>query len=468
VETSDILECVRKYLVFGVVSLVLLLAAISGTSVSVAFPTIISSFNTSLVLAGWVMGANQVAVAVTTALAGKVSDILGRKRTFMLFLLLFALGSLLCALAPNVELLILFRFIQGIGGGGFLPSAAGIVAEEFRGARQQAIGLFSSIFPIGMIIGPNLGGWMTDALGWRSVFWLNIPIVIVALIAAAVMIRPGQRGKSSIDVPGAALFATALLTFMVALSMIGNGAMPGALMAVLFIASIVFMVLFIRRESKVKDPIIDLDILKKRQFLAANMFTFIQGVCVIGIFTFIPLYAVSVYNMTTLESGLILTPRSVASILASTVTSFSLLKWGYRRPLLFSTAGVGVSLILLGLEPANTVILGIHLSGAVLLLIIMGLSGLAMGPGGPAANNACIELMPERVSTIIGIRNMFQTAGCALGTVVATLVLHNSGDVASGFHNLYFGLSIVMFLTIPLIFIMPSSARDLPATNKTK
>ena len=136
--------------------------------------------------------------------------------------------------------------------------------------------------------------------------------------------------------------------------------------------------------------------------------------------------------------------------------------------MLLGTAAVGLSLILLGIEPTGTVILGLPLSSSVLLLIIMGLSGLGMGISAPAANNACIELMPERVATIIGIRSMFRTAGGAIGIVVASLVLHSSGDMAFGFRLLYFGLAIVMFLTIPLIFAVPSSARALPATSKTK
>jgi MFS family permease len=135
--------------------------------------------------------------------------------------------------------------------------------------------------------------------------------------------------------------------------------------------------------------------------------------------------------------------------------------------MLLGTIVVGLCLILLGLELTGTVILGIHLSSTVILLLIMGLTGLAIGACAPAASNACIELMPERVSTIIGIRNMFQSAGGAVGTVVATLVLHHSGNMASGFRVLYFALAVIMFAIIPLVFLMPSGARDLPATNKT-
>ena len=122
----------------------------------------------------------QIASTIVMPLVGKLSDIIGRKLTFILCLLMYILGSFLSAIAPTIEVLIIARFIQAIGGGGFMPSAVGIAAEEFPESRQKAIGLFSSIFPIGQILGPNLGGWLVSILGWKSVFWINIPFVLAA------------------------------------------------------------------------------------------------------------------------------------------------------------------------------------------------------------------------------------------------------------------------------------------------
>ncbi|MBN1685166.1 MAG: MFS transporter, partial [Spirochaetales bacterium] len=166
----------RRYIVFGVVGLSLLLASISHSSASVAFPVIMSDLNTTLVLAGWILTAYQLVQTIVMPLAGKLSEIFSRRASFVAYALLFTVGSILCALAPNVYLLIGARVIQAIGGGGFMPCAAGIVSDEFPEARQRYIGLFSSIFPVGAIIGPNIGGWMVEALGWRSVFWLNVPL----------------------------------------------------------------------------------------------------------------------------------------------------------------------------------------------------------------------------------------------------------------------------------------------------
>lgn len=457
-----------RYLVFAAVSLVLLLSAMSGTAVAVAFPVITSSFNASLILAGWVLSIYQLVSTVTMPLAGKTSDAFGRKFTFMLSLALFTLGSLLCALAPNIQLLIFFRVIQGIGGGGFMPSAAGIVADQFPRSRQQALGLFTSVLPIGQIVGPNLGGWMTGVFGWRSVFWFNIPLSVVALIAAALLLQPGQKGERHIDLIGTGLFAASLFALLTGFSELGNGgtAQSRALVGLLFAASIGLMIAFVRHESRIKDPIIDLEVLREKPFVAANIYNFVYGACVLGVLSFVPLYAVSVYNMSILQSGLILTPRSIGMLLASTVTSVFLVRWGYRWPMLIGTAAIVLSLVLLSIESPGASLLGMQWSSMALLLGIMSLSGLGMGVSAPAANNACIELMPDRVATITGIRGMFRQSGAAVSIAITSLVLHSVGDMARGFYIVFLGLAGAMLITIPTIFAMPSTAEVLPSTKK--
>ncbi len=341
-----------KYLVFTVTSLSFLLVAISGTTVSVAFPIITSSFNASLILAGWVLSINQLAATAIMPLAGKAGDIFGGKLTFLISIAVFTIGSLLGAIAPNIEFLIAARFIQAIGLGSFLPLGTAIVSDQFPDSRQQAIGLFTSIMPIGMIIGPNIGGWLVDAFGWRSVFWLNIPLGVIVFIASFFLLKPGKKEKGQLDLAGAGLFTGSLSAFLIALSDIGSNPSRSSwlLPGLLFAAAIVLMLIFIRREGRIENPIIDLQLLKKRPFLAANIFNLLYGASVLGIMSFIPLYATSLYGMSTLESGLILTPRSVGTMAASIVTSISLPKWGYRWPMLTGTGIMVLSLFLLGIE----------------------------------------------------------------------------------------------------------------------
>ena len=196
-----------RYFVFAVCSLSFLLVSISGTSVSVAFPDIMASFNASLVLAGWVLSVNQLAATAIMPLAGKAGDIFGAKRLFLISIAVFTIGSLLSALASNIQFLIGARFIQALGAGGFLPLATVIVSDQFPNSRQQVIGLFSSIMPIGMIIGPNIGGWLVEAYGWQSIFWMNIPLGVAVFIATFFLLKTGKSEGGQLDLTGAGLFS---------------------------------------------------------------------------------------------------------------------------------------------------------------------------------------------------------------------------------------------------------------------
>jgi EmrB/QacA subfamily drug resistance transporter len=455
---------VTKYLVFGLVSMTLLLGSIGGTSVSVAFPVIMGAFNTTLIVAGLVLSVNQLIGTVAMPVTGKASDIFGRKLVFIVSLSLFTIGSLLCALAPNIGTLIFFRAIQAIGMGGLMPGAAGIVADYFPNSRQQMIGLFTSIFPIGQIIGPNLGGWLVESFGWRAIFWINVPLGIAVLVASAWLLRKEPRKEMSLDLAGTGLLSGSLFALMAGLSELGNqdGGTPLPLIAILFAASIGFMILFVLHERKAKNPVIDMAVLTKKPFLAANIYNFIYGACVLGVSSLIPLYGVSIYSLSTLQSGLILTPRSVGMILMSTVTSVSLVRWGYRWPMIFGTVTALASLLLLGFEFTSIDIAGVHLGSMALLFVFMSLLGLGIGTSAPAANNACIELMPDRVATIVGIRGMFRQCGGAVSIAVATLVLHSAKNMASGFHIVFFGSFLLIALSIPCIFLMPRSCLASP------
>lgn len=440
------------------------MVAISGTAISVAFPLITSSFGVSLVVAGWVLTIFQLVATVSMPLAGKAGDIFGVKTVFLVALLSFTLGSLFCAIAPNIELLIFFRAIQGIGAGSFLPVATSIAAREFPGSRQQAIGMFTSIFPIGQIIGPNLGGWLVEAFGWRSVFWCNVPLGIVALIASIFLLGKDEREKGQMDLLGAGLLTASLFAFLAGLGQIGNG---GAKVAsgMLFVATGVMITTFVWYERRAKAPIIDLEVLRDRPFVAANIYNFVLGACVMGVMAFIPLYAVSVHGMTVFQSGFILTPRSVGMIAASTITSMFLVRWGYRQPMLIGTILMMVNLILLAASAVGLGTVWWHVNSVALVSGIMLFAGVGMGISAPAANNACIELMPDRVATITGVRGMFRQIGGAVSIAVTSIVLQRVGDMARGFFIVFTGLAVIMLVTLPAIFIMPASPKDAPSTQ---
>src|SRR5579884_381245 len=157
-----------RYLVFGASSVALLMSSIDATIVATALPTMTRELATSITWSSWAVTAYLLGQTVAMPLAGKLSDSLGRRRMFLAYVATFTLASLACGLALNVYVLIVFRFIQALGGGGFMPSAMGVVSDNFGRDRDRAIGLFSSVFPLGAMLGPALGGFLVGYWSWRG------------------------------------------------------------------------------------------------------------------------------------------------------------------------------------------------------------------------------------------------------------------------------------------------------------
>jgi MFS family permease len=201
---------------------------------------------------------------------------------------------------------------------------------------------------------------------------------------------------------------------------------------------------------------LDIALLRSKPFVAANVLNLIIGAGVIGVFAFIPLYATSVYKLSTLMSGMILTPRSLGTITASALTSFLLRRLGYRWPMVTGLVIIAAANILLAPGLQLSSVFGIHLGivGTISLLVLA--SGIGAGIALPASNNACIELMPERVATIVGLRGMFRTLGGALGVSFVTLILHLSSNPARGFSIAFVSFGIGLMCGIPLVFLMPA------------
>jgi MFS family permease len=173
--------------------------------------------------------------------------------------------------------------------------------------------------------------------------------------------------------------------------------------------------------------------------------------------------------MTVFQSGVLLTPRSIGMMVASTVTSFSLVKWGYRKPILLGTLTVAAMLLLLSFQSQSVGSLGVGgmwLTTAPLLFVLVGFCGIGHGVATPAANNACIELMPDKVATITGLRGMFRNIGSTLGIAVSTLILNVIPDQQRAFQVVFFAPVILLLLTLPTIFIMPASPNISPISKR--
>jgi len=453
----------RRYLIFVTAALGLLMSSIDTTVVAVAFPNFVKDLGTNVIWAGWTISIYLLAVTTALPLAGSLSDTFGRKKVFLISLILFTASSLACGLAPNIYSLVAFRFLQGIGGGGFLPTASGIVSDQFPENRERAIGLFTSIFAIGSIIGPNLGGWIVAQYSWRYVFYINLPIGVALIVLIKILIRDSKviSGRR-IDFVGASLFSGAILFLMLGLNFMGESLSAFSLLfaAVFLVLSICLSFFFFRQEKKASNPIVDIALLKSKPFLAANLYNVIFGVGAISIFSFVPLYATSVHKLSTLMSGVILTPRSLGVIPASAITSFLLSRWGYRWPMVLGLTIISLSTILMGQGLELWRMMGIHLGIVEILSFLVLVSGIGGGIANPASNNACIELMPEKVVAITGLRSMFKTVGAALGISLITFILHVSSNPGNGFRIIFISFGLGLLFAVPLVFLMPTGKKE--------
>lgn len=447
-----------RSLAFANISLGILMAALDVTMVAVAFPHLTRDLGANILWSGWTLSIYALAMTMVMPLAGKLSDSLGHKRIFLFSMVLFTGSSALCGLAPNIYILIFLRFFQGIGGGSFLPSATGIVSELFPENRQRYIGLLSSVFPIGGIIGPNLAGWIVERYSWRYIFYINVPIGIILLLVGWLFFTGTKRAdRLRINYRGAAIFMGGIFSLMLGLNGIAEfrGVLARILAAACIFAGIALIVGFVRQQRKSSDPILDTTLLQSKPFLAANLLNMLLGITSFGIFSFTPLYAVSVYGLSPLGSGMILTPRSAAGIAAAALTSFALSRWGYRRPMIWGICVGSITTIALG---QGLVIFG-WVDGIIgkvpFLALLMLVSGIGMGIMMPPSNNACIELMPDKVATITGLRGMFRTVGGILGISSITMILHLSSDPVKGFWIAFTSFGIGMLLGLPLIYMMP-------------
>lgn len=459
---------IRRYVIFGTISLALLMSAMSMTAVIVALPEIATGLNTPLIWVGWIITSFQLAQSVAMPLSGRLSEQFGQKRVFIIAAAIFGLSALGAGLSSNIAMLIILRVIMAAGGGAFMPSAAGIVSELFPRHRAQAIGLFGSIFPIGGILGPNLGGFLVHQFSWRWAFLMNVPVAGAVVVLAWLLIPQARHdAKQHLDILGAMLFVSGILSFMLGLTLLGaDYGLPLAAIWGLLVLSVVLLLIFWRHEVRTVQPIIDVEILQMRPFIASNIYNILFGVTVFGLFSFMPLFAVTEYGFNTLMSGVVLTGRSIAMIVVSAVTSLFLLRRvGYHPLLIGGLLLVAGSVFALSTGAKDVSLLGLPISNFWLLTGMLALGGTGMGFANPAANNAGMELLPSKVSSIIGLRGMFRSLGGVLSTTIIFFFLAGYADKGQGLREIFLILSFLTLLAIPIVFMMPTG-REKPLTRK--
>ncbi len=443
-----------KWLVFSIVSLGLFMSAIDATVVATALPSLSRALHAPIDWTSWSLIAYTLGLAVSMPVAGRLSDQLGRRRVFLVAAAVFTVASLLCGLAVNIAMLIVLRFVQGIGGGAFVPSASGLIVEAFGGHRTRALGMMSGIFPLGALVGPIIGGVLLTDFTWRSIFFINVPIG-VALIALGTRYLPRSKPVGgSADLVGAAEVAGCLLGAVLAVTKLGSEhvGVTDPSFVVPALASIACGAAFIRRAHRVESPLIPLHLMRRRVFLVMNGLNLVWGACAIGFGALIPLYAEERYGLTPIAAGTLLTARAVAEIVVAVAVTISLRRIGYRLPMIvgFSLLAAGTALVVVR-PPVLGAYGWLALSAAV--------TGLGIGASAPSANNASLELAPDDIGAISGLRGMFRQSGAILGVALATSFVARSASQTVSLGRAFEAIGVCLALCTPLIFLTRDAMR---------
>jgi EmrB/QacA subfamily drug resistance transporter len=334
----------KRPFVLAAVMLAMFMGAIEATIISTAMPSIVGDLG-GFSLYSWVFSAYLLMNAVTVLIYGKLSDIFGRKPVITFGIILFLIGSILCGFSQSMIQLIIFRLIQGLGAGAVLPMATTIVGDIYtKEERAKIQGYLSSVWGISAISGPAIGGILVELVSWRYVFWINIPLGILAIVGLWLYLHENvEKTKPDIDYKGALLLTISISSLMFILVEGGVHIPWTSFSAMGIIAiSILFFYLFVRQEKIANDPMMPFDIWKVRSILVANGVSLTTGIMLIGISSFLPAFVQGVMERSATVAGFTLTAMSIGWPIASTVAGRLLLKIGYYKTCFIG----GLSLIL--------------------------------------------------------------------------------------------------------------------------
>jgi MFS family permease len=406
----------RRY-VTAAMMLMMVLASMEGTVSSTAMPTIIGQLH-GVEHYAWVATIYLLASTIVMPLYGRLADILGRKRVIITAICLFTVGSLLASLAQSMPQLILCRAIQGLGAGGIMPVVLTILGDIFTLQERASVqGFFSAVWGTASLAGPALGAALVTTLGWRSIFWVNLPFGFIGVALLLWKYHDHQKPHSTVlDLPGAAAMAIGSTALLAALSL--ASLIPTAAIAALLVVAAVSVIAFLKLERISTNPLMPPGLLSTRSIGPALIGSFLMGLAVFAVDTWVPFYVQGARGGSAAAAAATVTPVMLAWAFSSFFAAPLVVRWGFRK-----TATVGAVLVLTGM-------LGLFLCAyfqlsQVLLTLALAVTGCGFGPSSMSyllgAQDAAAWHQRGIITSLIAF---FRTIGGALGVGLLGAVLN--------------------------------------------
>lgn len=421
IQTTNQITGTRRWGALIAVLLTMFFSSLAQTVISTAMPVIIGELQ-GLSLYAWTFTAYMITSAVTVPLYGKLSDIYGRKPFYVLGLILFMLGSIAAGLVSNMPQLVLARALQGLGAGGMLSMPRATIGDIFNPReRGRWMGVIASVFGLASIIGPVLGGWITDHWGWRWIFYINLPVGVLALIGvlyALPTVKTKERIK--LDWLGSVLLVAGLVPLLLVFTWAGSE-YPWTSKPILglFMASALCLGLFVWVERRAPEPIVAPQLLTNPIFTSTALVALFITMAMFGTIAFLPIFVQGVLGKTAQESGQILMPMMLSFIVASIVGGQLVSRTGrYKLQAMVGTALMVVGMVLLARLDSNTS------SWTIVRNVI--LVGLGIGVVLPLLNVAVQNAFPYRMMGMVSATQQFvRSVGGVLAVSILGTVLVN-------------------------------------------
>ncbi|WP_031469725.1 MFS transporter [Sciscionella sediminilitoris] len=421
----------RRLLILAICCMSLFIVGLDNTIVNLALPSIKRELGSSLSSLQWTIDAYTIVLASLLMLSGSVADRVGRKRTFQIGLVLFGIGSLLCGIAPNTGLLIAFRALQAIGGSMLNPVAMSIITNTFTDPRERAnaIGVWGGVIGLSMALGPVLGGVLVDAVSWRSVFWINVPIAALAVLLVALFV-PESRAQHArrLDPVGQVSVMLVLLGLTFGIIEGPHTGWTSPLILGCFAVALAALVFLIGYERRIAEPLLNPRFFRSIPFSGATLIAICAFAALSGFLFLNMMYLQSVRGFSALHAGLLTIPMAAANAIFAPLSGRIVGSVGPRIPLLIAGASIlGGGIMLTGIGTQTSLL---YLGVAYLLF------GIGFGMVNAPITNAAVSGMPRaQAGTAAAVASTSRQVGASLGVaVLGSVVTSNiTGPFGSGF-----------------------------------